>query len=109
MPDGGDNGGPVGVVYLLHFDQPYQHAQHYIGFCSSYHGLDSRLEYHAAGRGSRLLAAVAAAGIPWRLARIWHGTRTDERRIKNRHCSPQYCACCKSRPLAPTGLEEIPL
>jgi hypothetical protein len=27
--------GPLGVVYLLHFSQPYQHARHYCGTSES--------------------------------------------------------------------------
>ena len=27
--------GPLGIVYLLHFDRPYQHARHYTGWSST--------------------------------------------------------------------------
>jgi hypothetical protein len=41
-----------GLVYLLHFSEPYQHARHYTGWT---HDLDARLQLHRAGRGARLL------------------------------------------------------
>ncbi|MGL5823781.1 MAG: hypothetical protein ACRCYU_02915 [Nocardioides sp.] len=36
---------PVGVVYLIHFHTPYQHARHYTGWTTN---LDARLAEHAA-------------------------------------------------------------
>jgi predicted GIY-YIG superfamily endonuclease len=72
-------GAQAGVIYLLHFNQPYRHARHYTGWAAD---LDARLAEHAAGRGARLLAVVKDAGITWTLARTWPGTRTRERQIK---------------------------
>ena len=37
----------TGYVYLLHFDQPYKHARHYLGYTVN---VDQRLAMHAAGR-----------------------------------------------------------
>src|SRR5262245_37279343 len=62
--------GPRGWVYLLHFERPYRHAKHYTGFAVD---LDRRLDAHLCGRGARLMAVIAAAGISWRLARVWPG------------------------------------
>jgi hypothetical protein len=50
------------VVYLLHFDRPYQHAKHYLGSCQD---LERRLTQHGKGRGARLLEVVHAVGIGW--------------------------------------------
>jgi site-specific DNA-cytosine methylase len=33
----------IGTVYLLHFDRPYKHARHYLGWAES---LDARLAVH---------------------------------------------------------------
>jgi len=66
------NRSPVGTVYLLHFDRPYRHARHYLGWATD---PDARLTRHAAGEGARLLEVVHAAGIGWTLARTWVGTR----------------------------------
>ncbi len=52
--------GPVGVIYLLHFQHRYRHAGHYTGWAAD---LQQRLAEHAAGQGARLLAVVKAAGI----------------------------------------------
>ena len=46
-------------MYLLHFDQPYKHARHYLGWAAD---LQARLDCHRAGRGARLLAVLAARG-----------------------------------------------
>ena len=99
----------VGVVYLLHFDRPYEHARHYFGFCERYSNLDGRMEYHAKGQGSKLLAAVSAAGINFHIARLWEGTRDDERAFKNGHHTKRYCPMCVANPRARRGLIEIPV
>src|SRR5262245_48619202 len=36
----------AGMVYLLHFSQPYKHAKHYTGFAESPESLKSRLFDH---------------------------------------------------------------
>ena len=52
------------MVYLIHFDQKLHHAQHYLGFVDGGEDrLQSRLEYHRKGIGSKLLRAVAQKGI----------------------------------------------
>ncbi len=51
---------PVGTVYLLHLERPYQHAKHYTGWTQD---LAARLAEHAAGRGARLLEVAGAHGI----------------------------------------------
>jgi hypothetical protein len=64
-----------GVVYLLHFDRPYRHAKHYIGYAASSGFLKRRLAAHERGQGAWLLEVVHEAGIGWQLARTWPGTR----------------------------------
>lgn len=64
------------TVYLIHFDQAYYHAKHYIGVADN---LKARLTKHAMGQGARLLEVIAAAGITWQLARTWPGDRQLER------------------------------
>jgi hypothetical protein len=84
------------VIYLIHFDRPYRHARHYLGFVESPRGLVGRLARHASGAGARLLAVVAAAGIGWRLVRTWaDGTRAEERRLKSSRHAPRYCPICR--------------
>jgi hypothetical protein len=61
---------PRGTVYLLHFERPYKHARHYLGFAQD---LERRLELHRAGRGARLVEVIAQAGIGFQLARTLGG------------------------------------
>lgn len=80
------------TVYLLHFDQPYQHARHYLG---SSDDLLARLEAHRCGRGARLMEVVVTVGIGFVLARTWPGGRDVERRLKNQHNAPRLCPICR--------------
>ncbi|HZR80419.1 MAG TPA: hypothetical protein VFD92_04905 [Candidatus Binatia bacterium] len=85
------------MVYLIHFDRPLAHAQHYLGFSENEETLGRRLEHHRAGTGSRLMAAVARAGIDRRVVRIWpEGTRTFERELKNRRDRAHLCPECRA-------------
>ena len=87
--------GDVGTVYLIRLDEPYEHARHYTGWTRD---LDTRLEAHREGRGARLMEVIKAAGITWRLARTWPGTRERERAIKDRHEAPRLCPECSPIP-----------
>lgn len=84
---------PGGSVYLLHFDVPFRHARHYLGYAGPGH-LDARLAHHHAGTGANLLRHVGAAGITWRLARTWPGDRNRERRMKQRGLA-RCCPICR--------------
>lgn len=81
-----------GTVYLIHFDEPFKHARHYIGWSQR---LEARLEHHRRGTGARLMAAVSAAGIPWSVVQTWPGTRTLERRLHRRKGAGRFCPTCK--------------
>jgi predicted GIY-YIG superfamily endonuclease len=95
----------VGTVYLIHFDRPLHHARHYIGWTRNE---IVRIEAHRNGRGSRLLAAVQAEGIPWQVVRRWSGTRDHERALKKQRHGPLFCPVCTARPQRPrlAGLVE---
>ena len=86
-------GGVMGTVYLIHFDTPYRHAQHYIGWASN---LPARLAEHRAGNGARLMEVIANAGITWQLARTWPGDRNLERKLKDRHGASRFCPICRA-------------
>lgn len=90
-------GADPGTVYLIHFDRPYKHARHYLGWASD---LDARLADHAAGHGARLLAVVRTAGIGWRLARTWTGSRQRERQLKRQGGASRCCPLCGVQPRA---------
>lgn len=79
-------------IYLIHFDTPYKHAQHYVGFAKD---IAKRLKKHQSGQGARLVQVIQLEGITWQLARIWKdGTRTEERKLKNRGSAKRYCPIC---------------
>ena len=82
-------------VYLIHFDTPYKHARHYIGYAKS--DVTGRIDEHRRGAGARLMQVIVQAGITFRLAKVWSkGTRRFERQLKNRHGASRYCPICKA-------------
>lgn len=82
-----------GTVYLLHFDRPYHHAKHYLGFTPGM--IEDRVREHQCGRGARIIEVITNAGISLELARTWSGDRKLERRLKNRHETPRLCPLCR--------------
>lgn len=87
-----------GYVYLLHFDQPFHHARHYLGWASN---LNARVEHHRKGTsGVRLMEAVRDAGIGFEVARTWNNvTKKFERRLKNQGGLSRHCPICKDQGL----------
>jgi hypothetical protein len=92
----------TGTVYLIHFHQPIgghprggprSFAQHYLGHAAD---LEARIAEHRRGQGSRLMAAVSAAGVGFVVARTWPGDRALERQLKRRHDSPGLCPICSA-------------
>jgi len=82
------------MVYLLHFDEPFKHAKHYLGYTGR-NDINYRMKEHSSGRGSKLMAAVSAAGIKFTIAKVWEdGDRTFERKIKNQKNTPRFCPIC---------------
>ena len=81
----------IGTVYLLHFDQPYKHAQHYIGWTNN---LPNRVKDHTTGNGSKLLRACKLAGIAFIVARVWKADRYFERRLKKQRHAGRMCPTC---------------
>jgi predicted GIY-YIG superfamily endonuclease len=87
------------TVYLLHFDKPYRHAKHYVGY-TALESLEERLERHRDGRGARLLAVCVENGIGFRPVRTWkfksaEAARQKERRLKTSGGASRYCPSCK--------------
>jgi hypothetical protein len=89
----------IGTVYLLHFDRPYHHARHYIGFTRN---LARRTARHRAGQGSPLIGAAIRAGIKFTVARVWHNvTGRFERRLHNMPRKLVCPLCAGSRNVRP--------
>ncbi len=84
------------MIYIIHFDSPYYHARHYVGFCRE-GGLEQRLERHRAGAGSRLMLAVELSGIGWTVALTHPGDRRFERQLKRAHNTPRFCPICRAQ------------
>jgi predicted GIY-YIG superfamily endonuclease len=82
------------TVYLLHFDQKFKHAQHYIGYTSG--PVKKRIEEHRSGNGARLIQVITQQGIGFSVAKTWHGkSRRFERQLKNRHGANKFCPICR--------------
>lgn len=93
------------MVYLLHFDRPYKHAKHYLGFVASPELLDKRMEKHKGGTGAKLMDVITKAGIGFSIARLWpDGDRNFERQLKNQKNTPRLCTICN--PNAVKGKEN---
>jgi hypothetical protein len=83
------------MVYLIHFEKKFKHAQHYIGFAESESTFKQRIKHHLAGRGSKLLRYVNEAGIKWEVVFTWpDGDRNFERKLKNSNNGPRFCPVC---------------
>lgn len=81
------------MVYLIHFDKPYKHALHYIGFTKL--GLEKRIEKHGTSQGAKLLLVLKQNAIGFKVVRTWsEGTRTFERKLKNRKNAKKICPIC---------------
>jgi len=92
-------------LFLLHFEQPYHHARHYLGYAVG------------VGRGSRYAAAIVngfaigphelvmaaqGAGITMQVADVLVGEgRATQRRMRASHNLSRYCRLCSSSPAAP--------
>jgi predicted GIY-YIG superfamily endonuclease len=82
----------MGMIYLLHFDTPFHHAKHYLGFAEN--SVEKRVERHQQGQGAALTKAAVAAGVKLELVRTWKGDRRLERQLKNRKNTPRLCPVC---------------
>jgi hypothetical protein len=84
-------------LYLLHFDPPYLHAGHRMGWSTD---IRARVLEHVRGgpKGSPLVAAAVAAGCRVWLARVWIGhDRTAEARMLRANNGPRFCPICQAR------------
>lgn len=84
------------MVYVIHFETPLSHAQHYIGYCRKGR-LRERLNEHRTGKGARILQACNEAGINyWVSDLIPGGTRKLERKMKNYKKGSRFCPVCQN-------------
>lgn len=97
-------------VYILHFDTPLSHAQHYVGMTGN---LKQRLAAHAAGSGARLTEVLKDNERPWTLAGLFQTTTTNARRVerelKESKNLARYCDICTPDAPAPPRSKRYPL
>lgn len=88
------------MVYILHFERPFKHARHYVGYCEDSRFDERMKEHHAARYQDSFMGKVNAAGIKWEVARVIPGADENlERRIKfiwKRTAA--LCPCCTEKP-----------
>lgn len=84
------------MIYIIHFDQPFHHARHYVGYCQE-GGLTTRIDQHRSGTGSVLLRHLNEVGITWRVVNLIHGgDRVMERTIKRTNHVNRWCPFCRT-------------
>jgi hypothetical protein len=95
-------------AYLLHFETPYQHAQHYAGITKP-GGIKSRVEAHRSGKGALLTTAAAKAGIKMAVAQTWENVpRSFELKLKSGGGLKRVCPICKKSAVkAPTSPAQL--
>lgn len=97
------------MLYLLHFDPPLKHAQHYLGWTTP-ERLAHRLRQHSIGRGARLVDEALRHGCLVRLARLWEdGTPTEERRLKRFAKLKTLCPLCNNAEIEGEAATFMPL
>jgi len=88
------------AVYLIHFDKPLCHAQHYMGSAAD---LEARLEKHRSGNGARLMAVIKDLGIGWTVARVWEHKTLKEARLAESHYKKHYKSARQLCPICRNG------
>jgi hypothetical protein len=85
------------MIYLLHYDSPLHHAQHYLGSCDD----AQRIQDHGNGTSrARLPQVFCQLGVQFIVARTWEGGRTGERKLKNQKNARVLCPICRSAKLS---------
>jgi hypothetical protein len=80
------------MIYLLHYDTPLHHAQHYLGSCDD----PQRIQDHGSGTSrARLPQVFCELGVQFVVARTWEGSRTGERKLKNQKNARVLCPICR--------------
>jgi predicted GIY-YIG superfamily endonuclease len=99
------------VVYLIHFDTPYKHARHYIGYTAN---LAARMAVHRSGHGARLLNACNQSGIAYDVVRTWsirsrfcNRATALEHKLKRRKDSAALCPVCNKNWSATANFSDI--
>lgn len=82
----------MATCYLLHFDPPFKHARHYLGFANF---VKKRVAHHRNGTGANLTKHASKAGCKLIVARTWkNATRETERLLKHAGHHSRLCPMC---------------
>ena len=98
------------TVYVLHFDPPYLHAGHYIGYTPD-ETADRRVREHkeCLAAGSPLVKAAVKAGCEVTLAHEFPLAGRDfEAWLKSRRDTSRWCSCCGNAARKTPDPEKIP-
>ena len=86
-------------VYILHFNQPYHRANHYLGITNN---ITKRITKHKAGCGAKLLKKLKEHNITFQYCVIetypnYSEAKTREKYLKNKiKNTKRYCLICKT-------------
>ena len=88
------------AVYLLHFDRPFKHAKHYVGYAAD-EKLHARVDEHynatpGDGKHHRLMQVIRAAGISFTLARVWPAAGRERERALKARGKGRVCPICRA-------------
>lgn len=83
------------MVYLLHFDRPYQHVRHSVLVAHTSLGDVGRHLHSGQVQSSPLLTAAAAAGCVFIIARKAPERSPLAQRLESTHNRGRVCPICK--------------
>ena len=81
------------VTMLLHYSDPYGHAQHLLWSCLSSEA-ETLLRAWSCGSGPGLNVAMRERGISFELVRCWAGGAITRSTIRATHNNRRYCHHC---------------
>ncbi len=100
-----------GWLYVLHFDDPLCHAQHYLG---STRNPTERWIAHATGNGARLTEVLHDRNLQWTVAAVFQTLPGIDHLAAERHAKRQkntaiYCPICNPKKhVSPKNTIETP-
>lgn len=89
-------GAKVCGLYLLHFDEPYQHARHYLGYAKRDVRAYARDVANYLEAPHELVYAAQSAGIELEVVAVWEGWDRDDRdRLRAGGGLSRHCPTCR--------------
>lgn len=100
------------ILYLLHFETPMSHAQHYLG---STDNVRRRIKRHRDQQGARITSVATERNIQLIVAGLFQpkdpsdNIRKIEANAKLLKNGRRYCPICNPNAVAPPGTISIPI